>query len=453
LFYSLIFPDEGKKDNAKFLLRESKEILKYQLAASTVFATFASGFFNGNKGAMDTVSQDKLFTPSFFYACIGNFLLFFGFYLLLPILPVYLIDTFHASSTEVGVILSCYVLAALAIRPFSGYIADRFQRKSVYIIAYGLFVCAFVAYPLVETVLLFVFLRILHGLTFGLVTTSGNTLIVDIMPASRRGEGLGYFGIANNLAMAVGPMIGLLMLHSGNSYNALFYLALGSGCLGFLFASRIKVPRKCKNAAEPLSLDRFFLSKGLYAGISLLLLGIPYGVTTSYLELYARQMHISGTTGLFFLLMSVGLIASRTFAGKLIDQGKLVQVIKSGQVILVLAFGLFGLLGWVGIEHFKLVSVLFFGVAVLLGVGYGMIFPAYNTLFVDMASNNRRATASSTYLTSWDIGIGIGLVCGAGFSNGFGFPVTYEIGMVLVLLSTIFFSWKAGPYFLANKLR
>lgn len=412
---------------------------------------FSTGFFY--LCSMNVEPKDKLFTPSFFFACIGNFLLFLGFYMLLPVLPVYLIDAFHASSGQVGIILSCFVVAALVVRPFSGFLADRFQRKSVYLLGYGLFAIAFIAYPLVETILLFVFLRILHGLTFGMVTTTGNTLIVDIMPASRRGEGLGYFGIANNLSMAVGPMIGLMMLEAGHSYNWLFYTALGCGVVGFAFATYIKAPNKPRAESEPLSLDRFYLIKGLPAGFSLFLMAIPYGITTSYLALYAREIHIQGTTGLFFSLMAVGLISSRTLSGKSIDKGNLVRVVTIGQTIILLAFGIFGLIGFLPAEFTNIVSILFFGVAILLGVGYGMIFPAYNTLFVDMAPSNRRATASSTYLTSWDLGIGLGLVFGGSLSDWFGFPVTYEVGMTLVLISTLFFARKAGPHYTIHKLR
>lgn len=402
---------------------------------------------------MDRISKDKLFTPSFFFACFGNFLLFFGFYLLLPVLPVYLMESFHASTSQIGLILSCYIVAALAIRPFSGFLADRFQRKSVYLLGYGLFVIAFIAYPMVETILLFVLLRVLHGLTFGMVTTTGNTLIVDIMPSSRRGEGLGYFGISNNLAMAFGPMIGLMMLDSGHSYDRLFYTALICGIIGYICASNIKAPRKPRAESEPLSLDRFYLKKGLLAGLCLFLMAIPYGITTSYIALYARQIEIQGTTGLFFSLMAVGLIVSRTFSGKLIDRGKLVEVVVIGQIVTMVGFGIFGLLGLFATGYEQIVSVLFFSVAVLLGVGYGMIFPAYNTLFVDLAPNNRRATASSTYLTSWDLGIGLGLVFGGSLSEWFGFSFTYEVGMVLVLLSTIFFARKAGPSYMIHKLR
>ncbi|MEA4840567.1 MAG: MFS transporter [Bacteroidales bacterium] len=397
--------------------------------------------------------KDKLFTKSFICACIGNFLLFMGFYLLLPILPLYLINMFHSSKAEVGIILSCYTVAALAVRPFSAFLADKFDRKPLYLFAYAIFVAIFISYPLVELVLLFTFMRVLHGLAFGMVTTTGNTLIVDIMPASRRGEGLGYFGVANNLAMAVGPMIGLFLHETATSYNVIFYTALLSGVLGFFFASRIKAPKKQKVVCEPLSFDRFFLIKGFKAGLCLLLLAIPYGITTSYVALYAQEIHIQGSFGLFFSLMAVGMIVSRTFAGTMVDKGKIPQVITSGSCMGVLAFFVFASLGPVSVNHIQIASLLFYFVALFLGVGYGMLFPAYNTLFVNLAPSNRRATASSTYLTCWDVGIGLGLAFGGSLAEISGFPLTYFIGAVLVSISTIYFVRVVTPHYNSNKLR
>jgi MFS family permease len=402
---------------------------------------------------MEMVQKDKLFTPSFYFASIGNFLLFLGFYQLMPVLPVYLLDVFHASPVEVGVVLSCYILAALLVRPFSGFLADRFNRKTFYLIGFGLFSLTFVAYPLVKVLMLFIVLRMVHGVFFGMVTTTGITLIVDIMPASRRGEGLGYYGVANNLSMAIGPMLGLMMLESGQTYNLLFYSALVCCLLGFLCVIQIKAPVKPKAVSEPLSFDRFFLKKGLIAGGSLLLMGIPYGITTSYLALYARKLELTGSTGLFFTLMAVGLILSRTFSGKMIDRGLLTKVILWGQLILMGTFTLFGLTGFVSTEHSGWITGMFFTVATLMGLGYGMIFPAYNSLFVDLAPNNRRATASSTYLTSWDTGIGLGLIFGGTLSDSYGFPFTYLLVSFLIVLSTLWFYYQAGPHFLRNKLR
>jgi len=398
--------------------------------------------------------QDRLWTQSFISACASNFLLYFAFYLLLPILPIYLIEDFHTSKSYVGIILSCYTLAALLIRPFAGFILDIFKRKPIYLLAYFLFVFTFIGYPLATIVNMFLFLRIVHGFTFGLVTTAGNSLMVDIMPASRRGEGLGYFGVANNLAMAIGPMISLFM-HDSYSFNTIFYTAIGSGMTGLLVAFSIKSDKAFeRRIKEPLAFDRFFLLKGFYAGLSLLMLGIPYGMLTTYVAIYGKELGIKSGMGIFFSLMAAGLIGSRLFAGKHVDRGRLIHVIKSGTLICLLGFLMLAGLKITGAYNEQLIVGLFYLTAIILGVGYGMIFPAYNTLFVNLAQNNRRATASSTYLTSWDLGVGVGLVMGGTLADSHaGLPLAFLVGAFTTCFSFMFFMRIAGPHFDRNKLR
>lgn len=399
--------------------------------------------------------KEKLWTQSFICACIGNFLLFFAFYLLLPILPLYLIEEFDASKSLVGTILSCYTLAALITRPIAGFILDMFSRKPIYLIAYLLFVFCFLGYVWASVISLFLLFRIMHGLTFGIVTTAGNSFIVDIMPASRRGEGLGYFGVANNLAMAIGPMISLFM-HDFATYNHIFYTAILSGLVGFVFATTIKGKKVERSIKQPVVFDRFFLPKGFSAAVCLLFLGAPYGMVTTYVALYGKELGVQGSIGIFFSLMAAGLILSRLFFGKMVDRGKLSNVILLGTTICFTGFFLLSTLQ--KIDDWSVnglfISVLYFLVAFILGFGYGMMFPAYNTLFVNLAANNRRATASSTYLTSWDVGVGIGLVLGGSIADSRGgFPQAYFLGALFVVLSLLLFRNIASPHYEKNKLR
>lgn len=402
---------------------------------------------------MGKQAKEVLFTSSFILACIGNFLLFFGFYILLPILPLYLIEVFQTSKSTVGIVLSCYTLAALFIRPFSAYLTDMFNRKPIYLWSYFLFILVFVAYPIVASVGFFLLIRVLHGLAFGAVTTTGNTFIVDIMPASRRGEGLGYFGTANNLAMAIGPMTGLFLHDMTGSYNLIFYTAIFSGAVGFICASLIKSPTKIITPKEKISLDRFYLSKGILSGLCLLMLGIPYGITMTYTAIYGAELGITQGLGVFFSLLALGMISSRLFAGKLVDKGKMILVISTGSFICSITFLFFS-----SFEYFTIFSsspflvYLFYLVAVLLGVGYGMMFPAYNALFVNLAPHNRRATASSTYLTSWDIGIGVGLILGGYFADLSSLAMSYFVGAVFAFVSTFIFIKWAGVHYERNKL-
>jgi MFS family permease len=395
--------------------------------------------------------NNKLWTKSFIAACIGNFLLFFAFYLLVPIFPLYLIDEHAASKSLIGILLASYTIAALLIRPFAGFVLDMVYRKPIYLVAFLLFVVTFVGYPIANSIGLFLFFRVLHGFTFGFVTTAGNSLIVDVTPAERRGEGLGFFGVANTIAMAVGPMTGLY-LHDYYSYDVIFYTAIGSGLVGFTFASMIKAENKSSKTSQPIAWDRFFLFKGFNAGFALLLMGIPYGMIVTYIALYGREIGIKSGIGLFFSFMAVGLTISRFFSGRLVDQGKLVPVITWGTALSLLSFLMLAALKLIDNNH--IVLIMFYVVSLLMGVGYGLIFPAYNTLFVNLAPNNRRATASSTYMTSWDIGIGLGLISGGWLADsGGGLSLAYLAGGFIAGISCLFFAKIAGPHFNRNKLR
>ena len=390
------------------------------------------------------MAKDKLVSPSFCYILAANFLLYFAFYLIMPILPFYLQEQFGADKSMIGFILSCYTIAALSIRPFSGYLLDTFARRPLYLLAYSVFMVIFAGYIVAGFLTVFIILRILHGLAFGMVTVSGNTIVIDILPSSRRGEGIGYYGLANNLAMSFGPMIGLFM-HNSVSYTVIFACALASCLLGLFMASLVKTPYKQPVKKEPISLDRFFLLKGTWAGIALLMLSIPYGMTTTYVAMYADEIGITVNSGLYFTFMAIGLAVSRLFSGRQVDKGRVTLVIALGMYLAIISFFALAL---------EFTSWLYIGIALLQGVAFGTMFPAFNTLFVNLAPNRQRGTATSTYLTCWDVGIGIGLVVGGSIAQHWGgFDYAYLFGACLSVVSTLFFLLKAGPHFNRNKLR
>ena len=399
------------------------------------------------------MAKDKLLSPGFCYILAANFLLFFAFYLILPVLPFYLREEFAVGRSMIGFVLSCYTVACLCVRPFSGYLLDTFSRKPLYLLSFFIFTLIFGGYMVATGLALFVAFRIIHGASFGMVTVAGSTIVIDILPSSRRGEGLGYYGLANNIAMSFGPMTGMFMYNSC-SYDFIFTCSLVSAALGVFMACLVKTPYKRPVKREPISLDRFFLVKGLSAGFSLLLLSIPYGMTTTYVAMYAEEIGITVSSGLYFTFMAVGLAVSRLFSGRQVDKGRITLVISCGMYLACVSFFLLAackeLIAW----NVTFTSYLFLLIALMQGVAFGTMFPAFNTLFVNLAPNSLRGTATSTYLTSWDVGIGIGLMVGGSIAEWFGgFSRAYLFGACLTVLSTIYFVAKAGPYFNRNKLR
>ncbi len=398
------------------------------------------------------MAKDRLVTPSYCLILAANFLLYFAFYLILPVLPFYLTEVFHTGNAAVGIILSCYTVASLFIRPFSGYLIDSLSRKPLYLFSYFIFIAIFGGYVLASTLTLFIMLRVAHGFAFGTVTVAGNTLVIDISPSSRRGEAVGYYGLMNNMAMSFGPMIGLFM-HGTFSFETIFTCALISGSIGFVAACLVKTPPREPVQREPVSLDRFVLIKGIPAGIALLLLSIPYGITTTYVAVFASEIGIRLSSGLFFTFMALGMAVSRLFSGRQVDKGRITQVILLG---IYLVCGSFFLLSatreMMGI-HADIAEGIFFLIALMLGIGFGTMFPAFNTLFVNLAPNSQRGTATSTYLTSWDVGIGIGLIAGGYIAQIASFDMAFLFGACLTVASLLYFRIKVGPHYNSNKLR
>lgn len=398
--------------------------------------------------------KERLFTRSYIFICAANFLTAFSFFLLVPTLPFYLVDEYAIESDVVGLVLSCYVIAVLCIRPFAGFIADLFQRKRVYLIAYILFAFLFSGYLLIDGNLWqFILLRVFHGFAFGALNTTGNTLVIDIMPSSRRGEGLGYFGVTNNLAMAFGPMTGLFIISHGN-YTLLFASALVAAFVGLCFALLLKVKKRppIERSGPLMSLDRFLLVEGIPASLAFFMLAIPYGMTSSYMAIYAAEIGVVHGAGLFFTVQAAGLIVSRLISGKMVDRGLVTQTITKGITIAIIGATLEASLSLAAGWSVQLGYVLYFLSAFLIGYGFGTIFPAFNTLFINMAPNSRRATANATYLTGWDVGIGAGMLLGGALSTN-GYSASFTFGAILVLAAYIYFRVYVSKHFERHRLR
>ena len=153
----------------------------------------------------------KLWTKDFVMVSLSNFLLFISFYMLMVTLAVYSINKFHASQSEAGLASSIFVLGAVLVRPIAGRMIGTIGKKRLLLIGLILFLAMMLMYFPVNSLSLLLLIRFIHGFSFGIATTATGTIAADIIPAVRRGEGLGYFATSTNLAMAIGPFLGLMI--------------------------------------------------------------------------------------------------------------------------------------------------------------------------------------------------------------------------------------------------
>ena len=176
----------------------------------------------------------------------ANFALFFAFYLLTPLLPLYLSETFGATKDVIGLVLSGYTITALLFRPFSGYFVDSFPRKTVLMVSYAAFAIFFAGYLAAGTLLLFTIVRTLHGGPFGALTVANSTVAIDVLPSSRRNEGIGYYGLSNNLAMAIAPTFAIFVFAETHNFELLFWLAFAIATFGWIVDATVEV--RCKKS-------------------------------------------------------------------------------------------------------------------------------------------------------------------------------------------------------------
>ena len=356
--------------------------------------------------------MDKLWNRNYCKVMAANFTLFFAFYVLTPLLPLYLSEHFGATKDVIGLVLSGYTITALLFRPFSGYVVDSFPRKMVLMVSFGVFAIFFAGYLAASTLLLFTIVRTLHGGPFGALTVANSTVAIDVLPSSRRTEGIGYYGLSNNLAMAIAPTIGIFIYQLTNSFEFLFWLALIVATTGWLIDSTVKLkPRDSSQArSSRLSLDRFFLTRGWLLGLNMVAFGFSFGVLSNYLAIYGKEvMGITGGTGTYFMLCSVGLILSRLQGSKALRDGRVTHNAATGMVISLVGYTLFILMPTLAQS---LMFIGYYGSALLIGLGNGHMWPAFQNMTINVATNKQRGTANSTILISWDIGMGLGILVG-----------------------------------------
>lgn len=389
--------------------------------------------------------MERLWNSNYCKVMTANFSLFFAFYLLTPLLPIYLHETFGATKDVIGLVLSGYTITALLFRPFSGYFVDSFPRKTVLLIAYTAFAIFFAGYLAASTLLLFTIVRTLHGGPFGALTVANSTVAIDVLPSSRRNEGIGYYGLSNNLAMAISPSFAIYLYSQTHNFELLFWLALAIATFGLAVDATVTLEqRQVLNNKKAISLDRFFLKRGWLLGINMVFFGFCFGVLSNYLAIYGKQvMGITGGTGTWFLLCAMGLMLSRLQGGKALRQGRLSHNAAEGMLISLVGYTLF-------VSCPNMIG--YYGSALLIGLGNGHMWPAFQNMMISMAHHNERGTANSTILIAWDIGMGLGVLLGGIIAEALGYTTAFWTVAAVNAIGVALYFVRTQGFFLANRL-
>jgi predicted MFS family arabinose efflux permease len=274
-------------------------------------------------------------------------------------------------------------------------------------------------------------------------TVSSNTVAIDIIPSTRRAEGVGYFGMNMNLAMAIAPFVAMYIYERPEGFHLLIFCSIIMGTFALIAASLIKTPVKEKQKHKPpLSVDRFILIKGIPLFLNQILVTTGWGMLIAFGVLYGNQIQISNA-GIFFLFLAAGLIISRVISGRFVDRGHI-------HVISILALSLITI-SFLCFASFHTITA-FCVSAFFVGIGYGMMLPSFQTSFINMAASDRRGTANSTYLTAFDLGLGIGMLLGGFIAGAHPMAYIYLVSSGLAFCSVIMYIFVSRKVYDRNKL-
>jgi MFS family permease len=376
--------------------------------------------------------EARLFNRNFLLACLTTLATFTSFYLLLATLPLYIVRL-GGGEAEVGLIIGVFSATALVLRPFVGAGSDE-RGKRVFVLAgNAILAVSSGLYWLVATVPLLLGLRVLHGVGWSSFGTAVGALVADAAPPSRRGEAMGYYGMFNNLAMAVGPALGVTIME-GYGFPTLFAVAAAIGVASTLLALPIRERARPAAAPPAMPLAARLIERGaLFPSLILALVAMTYGSIVSFLPVYAARQAI-GNPGLFFTVYAGVLLVARGFTGQLSDRYGRAAVILPGLALATAALWLLAT---------ATSPAMFAAVAALYGLGFAAIQPSMMAMVVDRAAPNRRGAAMGTFSSAMDLGIGGGSILWGVVAQLAGYEAMYAASGGVAALAFVVFAASA----------
>jgi MFS family permease len=341
-----------------------------------------------------------IWNRDFILLTLSNFLLCITYYALISTLPIYLSVDLHANNSAIGIVLAVYTIASVTVRPFSGFALDKIGRKMIFIAALLLYTAVFAGYVVAFSIAFITLLRFTQGLGWGVATISGSTMAVDIIPANKRGEGIGFYSLSTTIGMSIGPLIGLFLAHYWN-YMIMFWGMLVISLLGALSGYFVKIPKHLPTATNlNLNLQNLFELKAISSSLNLLIIMMAYGGLLSFVALYGREVGVQNTS-LFFLVFAIGIAIARITVGQVFDKHGPGRILTFCLVLDIIGFIMLALIK---------TPFGYYSSAVIIGFGNGVVFPIFQTMVNNLAEPSHRGAANSTLYSALDIGMGSGMI-------------------------------------------
>lgn len=345
------------------------------------------------------LTAQKLWTKDFLIISLVNFFLTLVFFLLMVTIGVYAVSAYGATTSEAGLVTGIFIIGTLVGRLFIGRLIDSIGRRKTLLIGLTFFTATILLYFIDLGVGFLLFTRFVHGLGMGLSSTATGTIVAQVIPGSRKGEGIGYYSMSSTLATAIGPFVGLMMSQY-TSFSVIFLTCLIVGLISLASALFVKVPEsKNPEVVRGFSLTAFVEPKALPIALIIGVAALSYSSVLSYINFYASELDLVEAASVFFLVYSVAVLLSRPITGRLMDA-------RGANIVMYPAIALFAI-GMLVLSQATNAGMLLLAGA-LIGLGFGNIQSGTQAIAVKAADPHRMGMATSTFFIALDAGLGFG---------------------------------------------
>lgn len=379
------------------------------------------------------MQKQSLWTKNFISICVSNFFIFTTFYTLLATLPIFVIDVLKGGKEQIGPIMTSFIIAAVLFRPLAGKWLDSMGRKKILLASSALFMASAFSYAGIQSFLLLLALRFVHGISFGVVTTATGTIANGLVPQERKGEGIGYFATTMNMAMVIGPFLGITLVNQYN-FAVLFGVLSLFSLLAFVFAGITRIPVAAttskNNTKRTFHWKSFIEPHAIPISLPGMFLAFAYSGILTFVPVYAKELGLVQASSYFYVVYAAMIILSRPFTGKLFDR-------LGGHVIVYPSIVLY-IIGLIALSQAH-TPLAFLVAAAVIGLGYGTLFPVFQTIAIQSSPAHHSGLATGTYLLLYDAGIGVGSVVLGAVASASDYREMYLVSAVVVALSAFLY--------------
>lgn len=373
-----------------------------------------------------------LWTKDFIFITLINFLMYIIHYALIVTVTSFTIDTFHAGEGMGGLAAGIFIIGMLFGRLFTGKYIDQLNLKKTLLASLVFSFVAIALYFLIHSLLVLIIVRLIHGIAFGMASTTTGTYSSTIVPEDRKGEGIGYYALSTTVASAIGPFLGILINQRFSfESNFIVYLIciLLAGVLS-LFISNIRQPMvdaENKEVNSAKGIGQFLQKQAIPISIVIVFVGIAYSSVLAFLDSYASHIGLAAAASFFFVVYAFSTFVVRPITGKVFDNYGANKVVYPVLVLFVIGLVL------LSVTHSS--WMLLFS-AIFIGIGYGTLIPSFQTIAIQASPPEKIGLATSTFYIFADLGAGAGptllgiLIGSVGYRNLYMLMALLLVGVI-----------------------